>query len=52
MVNKLLDAIEKNYPLTEQDVGDFRQLKANGMKFSIRAFQADGLGWVSVIFTF
>ena len=49
MVNRLLDAIEKNYPLTEQDVGDFRQLKANGMKFSIRAFQADGLGWVSVM---
>ena len=49
MIEKLLALIGKNFPLTEQDVGDFQKLKANGMKFSIRAFKAEGLGWVSVM---
>lgn len=49
MTDKLLKAIEAKYPLTEQNVGDFQKLKANGMKFSIRAFKAEGLGWVSVM---
>lgn len=49
MIEKLLNAIEAKYPLTEQTVGDFQKLKANGMKFSIRAFRAEGLGWVSVM---
>lgn len=49
MIQKLLTAIEKRFPLTEQDPGDFKQLKANGMKFSIQAYQAEGLGWVSVM---
>ena len=49
MIEKLLTAIRKDFPLAEQDAGDFKQLKANGMKFSIRAFHAAGLGWVSVM---
>lgn len=49
MIEKLLTAIDKKFPLSEQDTGDFKQLKANGMKFSIRAFRAEGLGWVSVM---
>ena len=49
MIEKLLASIGKKFPLTEQDAGDFKQLKANGMKFSIRAFQAEGLGWVSIM---
>lgn len=49
MIDKLLNAIESRFPLTEQDAGDFKKLKANGMKFSIRAFKAEGLGWVSVM---
>ena len=49
MIEKLLKAIETRFPLTEADAGDFKKLKANGMKFSIRAFQAEGLGWVSVM---
>ena len=49
MIDKLLNNIERRYPLTEQDTGDFEKLKANGMKFSIRAFRAEGLGWVSVM---
>lgn len=49
MIEKLLKTIESKYPLVEQDAGDFQKLKANGMKFSIRAFRAEGLGWVSVM---
>jgi len=49
MTNKLLKSIGESYPLTEQNVGSFGKLKANGMTFSIRAFRAEGLGWVSVM---
>ena len=49
MIEKLLKTIEAKYPLTEQDASDFAKLKANGMKFSIRAYRAEGLGWVSVM---
>lgn len=49
MIEKLLTAIEKKFPLAQEDAGDFKQLKANGMKFSIRAFRAEGLGWVSAM---
>ena len=49
MVERLLKAIESKYPLTSQDTGDFTKLRANGMKFSIKAYQAEGLGWVSVM---
>ena len=49
MIDKLLNAIGNAYPLTEKDVGNFKSLKASGMKFSIRAFEAAGLGSVSVM---
>lgn len=49
MTEKLLAAVAQLYPLTEVSAGDYCSLKANGMKFSIRAFQAEGLGWVSVM---
>ena len=49
MIEKLLKAIEAKYPLAEQDAGNYAKLKANGMRFSIRAYQAEGLGWVSVM---
>ena len=49
MIEKLLSAVNKSFPLTEQDAGEYKQLKANGMKFSVRAYSAEGLGWVSVM---
>ena len=49
MVERLLKAIETRFPLAEQDVGNFAKLRANGMKFSIQAYKAEGLGWVSVM---
>ena len=49
MIEKLLKTIETKYPLTEQNAGDYAKLKVNGMKFSIHAYKAEGLGWVSVM---
>lgn len=49
MVEELLGIIEKYYPLTPIDAGDFSPVKANGMHFNIRAYKAAGLGHVSVM---
>ena len=49
MIKKLLESIHEKYELTEIPVGDMATLKANGMKFSIQAYHAKGLGHVSVM---
>ena len=49
MIEKLLSVINAAYPLTEVDAGDYKKLRASGMKFTIRPFKAEGLGWVSVM---
>lgn len=49
MVNKLLDAVNARYKLKEKDTGSFAALKAQGMKFTIRSFEAEGLGTVSAM---
>jgi hypothetical protein len=49
MTDKLLDAIREIYSLCEVDAGEFSTLKANGMRFSVRAYRAEGLGHVSVM---
>ncbi len=49
MIGKLLEALKEKYPLTELDVGEFSTLKASGMKFSVSAYHAEGLGHVSVM---
>ncbi len=49
MTNKLLELIKTRFPLTELSVGEFSNLKANGMKFTIQAYNAEGLGHVSVM---
>lgn len=49
MTTKLLDLIQAEYELTAVDVGDMSTLKANGMKFSISAYYARGLGHISVM---
>jgi len=48
-VEKLLAAIAEKHTLKEVSPGEYARLKANGMKFAIRAFEAEGLGWVSVM---
>ena len=49
MTNKILDLIKANYPLSPIDAGDMATLRASGMKFSVEAYKADGLGHVSVM---
>ena len=49
MTDKLLNLIKNKYPLVEIDVGDMGTLKASGMKFTVCAYQAEGLGHISVM---
>lgn len=49
MTEKLLNILAKEYPLEEIDVGDMSTLKASGMTFSVKAYNAVGLGHVSVM---
>ncbi len=49
MINKILEIISQKYTLKEIDVKDMAALKANGMKFSVKAYEAQGLGHVSVM---
>lgn len=49
MIEQILSAIGNRFPLKETGVGDFAALKAKGMKFAVRAFEAEGLGHVSVM---
>ena len=49
MTDKILKLINSKYVLREIDCGEFSSMKVSGMKFSIRAFKAEGLGHVSVM---
>lgn len=49
MTDKLLDVLKEKYTLTKLDAGEFASLKASGMKFSVEAYRAEGLGHVSVM---
>ncbi len=49
MTDRLLEILKGKYPLSEIPRGEFATLKASGMKFSVRAFRAEGLGHVSVM---
>ena len=49
MTDQLLEMIQRKYPLSEISVGNMKRIKANGMNFSIQAYEAAGLGHVSVM---
>jgi hypothetical protein len=49
MTGKILDLIKEKYSLSPLNAGDMATLKASGMKFSVEAYKADGLGHVSVM---
>ena len=49
MTNKILDLIKKNHTLESKSVGEFETFKANGMTFTCEAYDAAGLGHVSVM---
>ena len=48
-MKELLNVIGDRFPLTPRDAGEFAVLKAKGMKFSVRAWEAKGLGHVSLM---
>ena len=49
MTDVLLSRIAARYTLSALDAGEFATLKANGMKFTVQAYHAEGLGHVSVM---
>ena len=49
MIERLLGIIKEKYTLCEIDAGEFSTIKANGMKFTVEAYRAEGLGHVSVM---
>ena len=49
MTDHLLALLKAQYPLRPCDAGEFSALKANGMRFTVEAYEAEGLGHVSVM---
>ncbi len=49
MTNRILELIKKNHALKTKSVGEFKTFKAKGMTFVCEAFDAEGLGHVSVM---
>ena len=49
MIEKILNEVSVKYSLKEKNVGEFTSFKASGMKFTCRAYEAEGLGHVSVM---
>lgn len=49
MTDVLLSRIAARYTLHALDAGEFATLKASGMKFTVQAYHAQGLGHVSVM---
>lgn len=49
VMQKMLDKVNRDFPLTEKSAGEFANVKAKGMKFQIKQYEAKGLGNVSVM---
>ena len=49
MTDKLLNTLKSRYELRQLDTDEFAVIKANGMKFTVEAYCAEGLGHVSVM---
>ena len=49
MTDRILKLIDEKYKLSCIDVGNMSTLCANGMKFKVSAYNAEGLGHVSVM---
>ena len=49
MVNRIKTLIDKKYPLTEIDCGEFGSMKVGGIDFSVSAYKAEGLGHMSIM---
>ncbi len=49
MINKLLASIKESYECNSVDVGDFKDVKVEGAKIHIEAYDVSGLGRVSTV---
>ncbi len=49
MSDQLLNMIANRWPLRALDPGDFAAFKAKGMRFTLRAWEAEGFGHVSLM---
>lgn len=49
VMQQMLDKVNQTYPLSEKSAGEFANIKAKGMKFQIKQYEAKGLGNVSVM---
>ena len=49
MTDNLVAIIRNRHALTALDAGEYSEMKVSGMKFTISAFHAEGLGHVSVM---
>ena len=49
MIQRIISQINGAYPLHELDCGQYGSLKARGMHFTIKCYEAQGLGHVSVM---
>ena len=49
MTDKILNLIKDHHALSQKSVGEFTTFKAKGMTFTCEAFEAEGLGHVSVM---
>ena len=49
VMQQILDKINGKFPLEEKNTGEYAHMKAKGMKFQIKQYEAKGLGNVSVM---
>ena len=49
MTGEILNLIKDHHALSQKSVGEFTTFKAKGMTFACKAFEAEGLGHVSVM---
>lgn len=49
VMQHMLNTVNQKYPLTEKQAGEFAKVKAKGMTFVIKQYEAKGLGNVSVM---
>ena len=49
VLSQMLHTIDNTFKLNTKEVGEYRTIKVNGMKFTIWAYEAEGLGHVSAM---
>ena len=49
MTDNIMQMLSRRFTLTKQDAGEFARMKVKGMRFTLHAYEAAGLGHVSVM---